>query len=606
MNIEKIPQQLRERRQWVLWKYVTRDGNPTKVPFSPNGKPAKSDDSATWSALEDCVPHIAKYEGVGFELSAVDPYVGIDLDGCREPETGEVEPWAKEIIKAADSYSEVSPSGTGVKIFVRGEWPHGGRKKQFDTDGEVCEKTPGIEVYAERRYFAVTSIRIKGISPVIEERQEFLDWLYREHFKPAAPVPRQAGSHRGQSEIEIVERARKYVEKMDPAVSGQGGHNATFTVACRLVLGFGLNEGDALFILREYNQRCSPPWSERELQHKVKQAAKQPGERNYLRDAKPEQWESISVPSYRSSEPPLGPSKEVKVTTLWDATQVYQESLNEERDLISTGIAELDYAIGGGYDLGELIVLAARPSHGKSAVALQLVHSATEQQIPTFVLSQEMSVRSIGKRVIQYVSKTPEEYWRTQDEVVRDHLRSHFSKRAEAYLIESVENTDRAIEEIEKAIDEHGVKLVVVDYAQLLSNKGKGRYEQVTNTSMQFRHLATRRNVAVLLLCQLNRAIEARPKFIPVMSDLKESGQIEQDADVILFLVWPHRIDSSNPAKQYCVFVSKNRNRAINQAALRMEFNPSRQRIQEERSQQVEDRLQLEDETFDRFNQGEF
>jgi hypothetical protein len=80
----------------------------------------------------------------------------------------------------------------------------------------------------------------------------------------------------------IVDRARKYLAKMPPAVSGQGGHDATFHAACTLVLGFGLGRTQALTLLSEWNERCDPPWSEKELEHKIDDANKQPGWRGYL------------------------------------------------------------------------------------------------------------------------------------------------------------------------------------------------------------------------------------------------------------------------------------------------------------------------------------
>jgi hypothetical protein len=80
----------------------------------------------------------------------------------------------------------------------------------------------------------------------------------------------------------IVDRARKYLAKMPPAVSGQGGHDATFHAACTLVLGFGLGRSQALILLSEWNERCDPPWSEKELEHKIDDANKQPGWRGYL------------------------------------------------------------------------------------------------------------------------------------------------------------------------------------------------------------------------------------------------------------------------------------------------------------------------------------
>jgi putative DNA primase/helicase len=80
----------------------------------------------------------------------------------------------------------------------------------------------------------------------------------------------------------IIERARKYLAKIPPAISGQGGHDATFHGACCLVLGFALDREPALALLREWNENCQPPWADHELEHKIDDALEQPGERGYL------------------------------------------------------------------------------------------------------------------------------------------------------------------------------------------------------------------------------------------------------------------------------------------------------------------------------------
>jgi len=104
------------------------------------------------------------------------------------------------------------------------------------------------------------------------------------HLPQPTPTPRQA-AHRCSSALDsakVVERARRHVAMIPPAVSGQGGHDATFHVACALVLGFDLSVEDAFPVLGEWNTACQPPWSERELIHKLQDAAKQPGPRGYL------------------------------------------------------------------------------------------------------------------------------------------------------------------------------------------------------------------------------------------------------------------------------------------------------------------------------------
>lgn len=107
-----IPRELRDRDQWVAWRYEQRDGDPTKIPLNPRtGRKAKSDDASTWGTFAEasaCRDRL-RAEGVGYMFSADDPFFGIDLDACRDPETGELTDWAREIIEDFDTYAEVSP-----------------------------------------------------------------------------------------------------------------------------------------------------------------------------------------------------------------------------------------------------------------------------------------------------------------------------------------------------------------------------------------------------------------------------------------------------------------------------------------------------------------
>lgn len=161
-------------------------------------------------------------------------------------------------------------------------------------------------------------------------------------------------------------------------------------------------------------------------------------------------------------------------------------------------------------------------------------------------------------------------------------LRLRPIRNAHCYIAESCGTVANAEEVIRWAVAEKGVKVVAVDYAQLLRSPGSSRYEQVTNTSIAIRQLASELGVTILLLCQLNREMEKRGKFLPMMSDLRDSGQIEQDADVILFLCWPYRIDSTRDPYEYLIFVGKNRNRPINKSVITCKFKAARQMIEEE------------------------
>ena len=133
-----IPAVLKVRPQWVVWRLVLRDGRWTKVPFDAVGmRPARTNDPRTWRAFELA---LRRYEGgdadgVGFVFSKDDPYAGVDLDGCRDPSSGSIAPWAASIVGQLNSYAEVSPSGTGVKVVVRGSLPCAGtgRRRQLRT-----------------------------------------------------------------------------------------------------------------------------------------------------------------------------------------------------------------------------------------------------------------------------------------------------------------------------------------------------------------------------------------------------------------------------------------------------------------------------------------
>lgn len=165
-----VPEELKKLPQWVARR--------EKIPYTPHtGTPAKAGVLETWGTFEDAVKAqlIRGYDGIGFEFAEGGGIVGIDLDHCIDPQKGIIADWANKIIDRMDSYTEVSPSGSGVHIFVRGDIPVNGRKK-------VIDKATGaaVEMYKAKRYFTVTGAAIK--SAPISDRTEELKALYAELF----------------------------------------------------------------------------------------------------------------------------------------------------------------------------------------------------------------------------------------------------------------------------------------------------------------------------------------------------------------------------------------------------------------------------------------
>ena len=572
IKFANIPTVLRERPQWVLWRTIVRNGLPTKVPFTVDGAPAKANDPQTWTAFDNVVAAFNNggYDGIGYEFSKDDPFVGIDLDGCRHEQSGEVAEWARTFVNVFATYAEVSPSQSGIKLFGIGKLPFAhGRKKEMPHI-PICEnKLPAVEVYEHSRYFAVTGQRLKGFPTEPQPCGEALSGLC-ETLWPATSAASDFYTPNA-----VVDRARKYLAKCPPAVSGQSGHNATFKVACILVLGFQLEQTQALELLRGWNQTCQPPWTDRELEHKVADALKQPGERGYLRNANPREWSQVKVPEYLVPQPK-------QLTTLTEAAAAYITRLRAGGSLlVATGLPNLDAAIGGGLEVGEMVIVAARPSHGKSAVALQCAHAWTAAGFPVLFVTEEMSAAALGKRALLFATDTPQERWQSSLSDLEMDLRQFAEERANCYIVESCGTTANVVAAIEQAVREHDIKCAIIDYAQLLTSPGGSRYEQITNTSIALRKVASDQKIILLVLCQLNREIEARPSFQPKLSDLRDTGQLEQDADVIVFLVWPHRIDPQRDPHKYKFYVAKNRNREIVTPIVECHFEPARQMLLE-------------------------
>ena len=193
---------MRDLRQWVCWRRETRgrDGKPTKVPYSPStGARASCGDAATWGTLAEArkAARDAGHDGIGFVFTASDPFCGVDLDGCVDPGTGEVEPWAMEIAGELDSYTEISPSGAGLHVIVRAGLPEGRRR------------AGRVELYDRDRFFTVTGRRLSGTSHLVESRQERIDALHARLFPPgdATPVADRTVPPNGLDDAEVLSRA---------------------------------------------------------------------------------------------------------------------------------------------------------------------------------------------------------------------------------------------------------------------------------------------------------------------------------------------------------------------------------------------------------------
>lgn len=168
-----IPRELTALSSWVAWTWGERGGTRTKIPINPRtGRAARVNDPATWASASLAEAAVDRWElaGVGVVLTGSEGLVGLDLDHCIED--GHTLAWAEALIRRFRSYTEITPSGCGYRIYVRGALPDGGRQK-----GD-------LQIYDRDRYFTVTGLHVEGTPFTIEERQSELDALHRELFPP--------------------------------------------------------------------------------------------------------------------------------------------------------------------------------------------------------------------------------------------------------------------------------------------------------------------------------------------------------------------------------------------------------------------------------------
>jgi replicative DNA helicase len=242
-----------------------------------------------------------------------------------------------------------------------------------------------------------------------------------------------------------------------------------------------------------------------------------------------------------------------------------------------SGFTDLD-SLTGGFQPGNLIVLAARPSMGKSAAATNIAeYAAVEAGVPVALFSLEMSETELAHRFLA-----------SQARVSSDDLRKG-RVRAEKWpkVLQAVEKLARAPIFVDDSSDmsvlelraksrrlaaRHGLGLVVVDYLQLMRPEGRpdsSRVEQIGQISRGLKILARELNVPVIAVSQLSRAVESRNPPVPMLSDLRESGSIEQDADLVMFIYRDEYYNKeSERLGEADVIVAKHRNGPIGEVAL--------------------------------------
>jgi replicative DNA helicase len=246
----------------------------------------------------------------------------------------------------------------------------------------------------------------------------------------------------------------------------------------------------------------------------------------------------------------------------------FEKMQTGEIKLIQTTLKDLDTALGGGLERGNLVVLAARPSMGKTALAVQVAEAIAEDEDvkgAALVFSCEMTRGQLTDRMICGNARVTMDQMKSgimdDDEWARVSAAIGLLKSRQL-MIDDRAITLAAMRAKARTVKrKYGLSCIVVDYLQLMEHQADGREQQIAAISRGLKALAKEMDVPLIALSQLSRKVEERTNKRPVMSDLRESGAIEQDADVIMFI---YRDEYYNPDTSWKgvaeVIIAKNRN----------------------------------------------
>ncbi len=248
-----------------------------------------------------------------------------------------------------------------------------------------------------------------------------------------------------------------------------------------------------------------------------------------------------------------------------DAVLQFWERADSKNLYVKTGFPNFDRLLGGGLLNCGLYILAARPGAGKTAVAVQIGDRVAAREGAVLFVSLEMEAVQLTARRISRMSGVPSSKLllggATNDELVKAANSGKQAARLPFFVNNTLKCDVTSIRTLARQIK--NLKLVIVDYLGLIQPDRtlKSRYEQITMVSGELKILARTLGVPVLCLAQLNRASEQRRDNTPMLSDLRDSGVIEQDADSVIFLHRPDMYDDGKkkPAVQVNVRVAKNR-----------------------------------------------
>lgn len=565
-NTNNLPTYLCENARFCLWKYEQRGGKMTKVPYDPSNPThrAKANDPATFASLEVAREALHANAGVfdGLGIGIFGELAGIDIDHCIKD--GELSPMAQTIVDTMDTYTEISPSGEGIRIIFRTRMNGFDKRRYYIKHSEI-----GLEIYMAgmtNRFLTVTGnvINDMNTSDRYDRLQDVLDHFMQRpqqqttEAMPSEPLDIEDG--------EILDRAAaagngdKFTRLWNGDTTGYPSHSEADQALCNLLAfwtGRDAHRMDSLFrqsgLMREKwdRKQSGTTYGAITIERAISSCTEVYKPR---RDAQADAYDDMGyLPIEAEEEPEIVSQKPIDPVTEFD--RFLEQVQTPTYQPVKTGMAAFDNLLGGGITPQSLVVMSAAPGAGKTAFASQLFETMARNGHDVLFLNLEMSAEYLLARSL---SRIIDEcgYKMTATDVLRgygwsDEQRMHVMKAAEEYrrdiaphMFYNPHGHTSNIEEISATLERYGMRAkaegrpapcVVLDYMHLVTSSDRAEAgELVKRTVTMLKDYAIRYDTFSFAIGANNRT--SNRAGIVSQDSGRDSSAIEYTADLQLSL----------------------------------------------------------------------
>ena len=580
-NTNNLPETLKQRGFFCLWKYESRDGRQTKMPYDPNSPQdrAKSNDRSTFAPMATAQARAAGFDGIG--IGIFDDIAGIDIDHCID-DAGQLSPMAQDIVQTMDAYTEISPSGKGLRILFLAPG------FQYDKDRfYIKESKQGLEVYIAgmtNRYLTVTGNTLRSCDLVdrTKQLQSVLDRYMKRNTAEQQPqgqqsldswqyVRMQQRTAADLSDRELIDRAMNagngsaFTSLWNGDISGYPSHSEADQALCNL-LAFWTNKDaariDSLFrqsgLMRDkWNRRQSgTTYGNITIQKAIAGCAEgytPPQEATASPQAAgtPAPGQTTPADAKTPQEAPQPPKT---------AAQLFDSFLEKvQTDIykpLQTGMPAFDEMLGGGILRQSLVILSAAPGTGKTTLAQQIFETmATTGGADVVFLNLEMSreqllARSLSRMIhrkghsMNAADVLKGYKWTDAQRGFVMEAADEYRSRIAPHFVYNPQGMGCTYQSIGTVLAKYGdamkaqgrrAPVVVLDYLHLVSSDKKEDAQEIIKSTVQMlKDYAVKYDTFVFALSATNRTSNAAGTI--TQESGRDSSGIEYTADYLLAL----------------------------------------------------------------------